>query len=71
MRHHGIRTESYKLIHFYDDADYWELYDLEKDTHEIRNLAGDPACAGIVSDLKKAMKKLQLKFGDRDAPLDY
>ncbi|MBN1894041.1 sulfatase [bacterium] len=71
MRHHGIRTERYKLIHFYHDADFWELYDLQKDPHEIRNLAGDPACAGLARELKTEMKRLQLKFGDKDAPLDY
>ena len=30
-RHYGIRTERYKLIHFYNDIDEWELYDLKTD----------------------------------------
>ncbi|MCK7537964.1 MAG: DUF4976 domain-containing protein [Marinilabiliales bacterium] len=30
-RHYGVRTKRYKLIHFYNDIDAWELYDLEKD----------------------------------------
>ena len=30
-RHYGIRTDRYKLIHFYNDIDKWELYDLEND----------------------------------------
>ena len=29
-RHYGVRTDRYKLIHFYYDIDEWELYDLEK-----------------------------------------
>lgn len=29
-KHYGIRTKRYKLMHFYDDIDTWELYDLEE-----------------------------------------
>ncbi len=29
-RHYGVRTERYKLIHFYNDIDVWELYDLRQ-----------------------------------------
>ncbi|HSG70714.1 MAG TPA: sulfatase, partial [Planctomycetaceae bacterium] len=29
--HYGIRTETHKLIHFYEFGDEWELYDLERD----------------------------------------
>lgn len=36
-RHLGIRTNRYKLIHFYNDIDEWELYDLQKDPHEMHN----------------------------------
>jgi arylsulfatase A-like enzyme len=40
-RHYGIRTERYKLIHFYYDIDTWELYDLKNDPHEMKNLITD------------------------------
>ncbi len=29
--HYGIRTGDFKLMHFYDPVDAWELYDLKKD----------------------------------------
>ena len=29
-RHYGVRTERYKLMHFYNDIDCWELYDYRK-----------------------------------------
>jgi len=64
MRHYGIRTERYKLIHFYNDIDHWELYDLESDPHEMKNIYGDPAYAEIVQGLKGELRKLQEKFGD-------
>jgi len=28
-RHYGVRTDKFKLIHFYYDVDKWELYDLD------------------------------------------
>ena len=37
-RQYGIKTNRYKLIHFYDDIDTWEFYDLEKDPKEQNNL---------------------------------
>ena len=45
-RHYGVRNDRWKLIHFYNDIDCWELYDLENDPHELHNLFGDPAYAG-------------------------
>ena len=38
--HYGIRTERYKLIYF-NKIDQWELYDLEKDPHELKNRYSD------------------------------
>ncbi|MEN8126712.1 MAG: sulfatase [Planctomycetota bacterium] len=62
--HYGIRTERYKLIHFYHDIDSWELYDLEKDPTEMKNLYNDPACSDIRGTLAKELKALQVKVGD-------
>ena len=39
-RHYGIRTDRYKLMHFYYDIDTWELYDLQEDPNELNNLYG-------------------------------
>ena len=38
-RHYGVRTDRYKLIHFYM-LDGWELYDLKKDPNELNSLYG-------------------------------
>jgi arylsulfatase A-like enzyme len=65
-RHYGVRTERYKLIHFYYDIDAWELYDLEKDVHELNNVYDDPKYAGIVKELKAELEKLRKKYGDSD-----
>ena len=42
--HYGIRTDRYKLIRYYEPQwDTWELFDLQQDPDEVRDLAGDPA----------------------------
>lgn len=63
-RHYGIRTERYKLIHFYKDIDTWELYDLKKDPTEMYNLINHPAYSGILKKLKKQLWDLQVKYDD-------
>ena len=63
-RHYGVRTRRYKLIHFYHDIDEWELYDLEKDPREMKNVLGDPAYADTVNELKAELKRLREKYKD-------
>ena len=65
-RHYGIRTERYKLIHFYHDIDAWELYDLKTDPNELNNLIDDPAQAKRIKQLKQQLKELQTRYGDSD-----
>ncbi len=57
-RHNGVRTDRYKLIHFYN-IDEWELYDLAKDPHEIRNVYERPQYANVVAELKAEIKRQQ------------
>jgi arylsulfatase A-like enzyme len=65
-RHHGVRTDRYKLIHFYYDVDEWELYDLEKDPQEMKSVYTDPAYAGVRKDLHKRLTELRAQYGDSD-----
>jgi uncharacterized sulfatase len=58
-RHYGVRTKRYKLMHFYDDIDTWELYDLEKDPKEIRNQIDNPEYDAIESKLRVKLESLQ------------
>ena len=63
-RHYGVRTDRYKLIHFYNDIDEWELYDLKEDPSEMHNLYGQPGYEKITEDLKAELVKLQTQYKD-------
>lgn len=63
-RHYGVRTERYKLIHFYNDIDAWELYDLESDPHEMHNLYGAPGYEQVTTDLLQELHRLQEQYAD-------
>jgi len=69
-KHYGIRTERYKLIHFYNDIDEWELFDLQNDPNELHNLINDPAQAENITALKKKLTELQVKYEDTDPTSD-
>lgn len=64
-RHYGIRTNRYKLIHFYNDIDVWELYDLKEDPTEMHNLYNQPEYKDIQVRLHKQLKQLQKKYDDK------
>ena len=66
-RHYGVRGERYKLIHFYNDIDVWELYDLQNDPTEMHNLYGQPGMEAITATLMEELKHLQKQYGDTEA----
>lgn len=63
-RHYGVRTDRYKLMHFYNDMDHWELYDLQNDPHEVHNIYGQPGTEGITRQLMLKLKELQQQYKD-------
>ncbi|MDF0706184.1 sulfatase [Flagellimonas okinawensis] len=58
-RQYGVRTNRYKLIHFYDDIDEWEFYDLEKDPKELHNAINDQEYKDIVTLMHQKLDSLQ------------
>lgn len=65
-RHYGIRTERYKLIHFYNDVDEWELYDLKKDPKEMKSVYDDPEYASVRDSMHKQLEQLQIEVEDTE-----
>ncbi len=74
--HYGVRTRNYKLIYYYgkglgctgssdEETDpEWELFDLEKDPLELKNVYSDPAYAEVVKELTAELDNLQREAGD-------
>lgn len=74
--HYGLRTKGYKLIYYYgkpmgakgavqqETPPEWELFDLRKDPHEMKNVYNDPDYAGRVRILKKRLEGLRQELGD-------
>ncbi|MEC8832830.1 MAG: sulfatase [Bacteroidota bacterium] len=58
-RQYGVRTNRYKLIHFYDDIDEWEFYDLEKYPKELHNAINDQEYKDIVTLMHQKLDSLQ------------
>ena len=74
--HYGIRTADHKIIYYYgaglgvpgaSDAVFepeWELYDLRADPEECRNVADDPAYAGVRAELEVKLAEYQRHYDD-------
>ena len=61
-RHYGIRTDRYKLMHFYQFGNEWELYDLQTDPDELTNLYGNRNHTGLANRLKQQLVALQTHY---------
>ena len=55
-KHEGVRTDRYKLIHFYE-LEQWELFDLEKDPREMNSVYGDPAYGKIQATMEMRLRE--------------
>jgi len=61
--HYGVRTDRYKLMHFYYSMDEWELYDLKADPNEMRNIYSE-ASPELIASLKKELQELRKVYKD-------
>jgi len=67
--HYGIRTDRYKLIHYYT-VNEWEMFDLEKDPDEMENLFAwsgykiHPAYESVLPGLVSQLKQMREKYKD-------
>ena len=63
--HRGIRTERHKLIHYTNEPEEFELYDLQADPGETTNLYGRPEAAGLQKNLLTRLEALAQKLPSR------
>ncbi|MCG7309792.1 sulfatase [Brachybacterium sp. ACRRE] len=74
--HYGIRTDRFKYIHYYgaglgvpgaSDRIFepeWELYDLQSDPTEVRNVVDDPAYAQVRAQMEAKLAEYQQRYAD-------
>ena len=51
-------------MHFYNDIDAWELYDLKNDPSQMHNIYGKPGTAKLTERLKRELLQLQVQDDD-------
>ena len=61
--HYGVRTDRYKLMHFYYSMDEWELYDLKNDPNEMDNIYAE-ASPDLIKSLKEELDALRKEYKD-------
>jgi len=74
--HYGIRTHDYKLIYWYNEAcreeganagtdvPEWELFDLNEDPRELRNVYHDRSYAEIAREMTAKLNAEMARIGD-------
>ncbi|MGQ0815865.1 MAG: sulfatase family protein [Gemmatimonadota bacterium] len=60
-RQYGVRDARYKLIHYYE-VGKWELFDLERDPHELRSLYAAAGYGDVVKRMKGKLEKLRAQY---------
>lgn len=69
-RHYGVRTGRYSLMHFYNDIDEWELFDLQEDPAQLHNIYGQPGTEAVTGELRTELVRLQTLYDDPIAELN-
>ena len=76
--HYGVRTHKHKLIYYYGQAlgkrgavdqptpPEWEMFDLEKDPREMKNVYDDPSYARVRDELKTELYRLKKHYEDTE-----
>ena len=62
--HRGVRTRQWKLIHYIQSPQAWEMFDLEKDPEERRNLYNDPAHHAMAGKLREELERWRTVLND-------
>jgi len=74
--HYGIRTQSYKLIYWYNEGydlpgtnqggqdREWELFDCKEDPLELFNVFSDPNYQEVVAMMKTLLQRKMIEIGD-------
>lgn len=71
-KHYGVRTERYKLIHFYEgDVNEWELYDLENDPNELKSVYNSAGYEKVQEDMHAELRRLREQYKDDGSVVNF
>lgn len=65
-RHYGVRTDSFKLMHYYNDSDEWEMYDLKNDPQEMNNIYDNPRYSSTQKELHLLLDELRTEYKEEN-----
>ena len=66
MGYKAVRNDRWKYIHYVDQTDADELYDLQSDPYELQNRARDPAAATELTAMQTELRRLLKETGAKE-----
>ncbi|MEE2640037.1 MAG: sulfatase [Planctomycetota bacterium] len=71
-KHYGVRTDRYKLIHFYEpDVNEWELFDLQNDPNELKSVYNAPGYQEVQKQMHAELEKLREQYQDDGSVVNF
>ncbi len=67
-KNRGVRTGRWKYIHFWEQPEEFELYDLDNDPNETRNLASNASYKNVLDEMKGRLAQLRRETNDIELP---
>jgi arylsulfatase A-like enzyme len=65
-KNRGVRTKRWKYIHYFEEPEEFELYDIQNDPEEMNNLYDNLAYKDVVAQLRERMTELRQELNDPD-----
>jgi arylsulfatase A-like enzyme len=67
-KNRGVRTQQWKYIHFWEQPEEFELYDLKNDPDETHNLVKNSSYKNVLEEMKGRLAQLRQETSDIELP---
>jgi N-acetylglucosamine-6-sulfatase len=61
MGYQAVRNDRWKYIHYLDQANMDEIYDMQNDPYELQNLINEPSCAAQTKLMREELVRQMLE----------